>query len=70
MSQPTELAIFRDRLKRLVAEDGRPVAEIARVAGLNRQLVYQIFSGYRPNPSVETVGKLLNALRAKWADLD
>lgn len=61
---------IRARLRALVARDGRPVAAIAAAAGMSANQLYQVLNGGRANPTVQTVGRILEALGARWADLD
>lgn len=57
-------------LRGLIDCDGRTQAEVATAAGMRPQQLNQVLSGYRENPSVETVGRILAALGRRWADLD
>jgi transcriptional regulator with XRE-family HTH domain len=58
------------RLRALVERDGRGVGRIAEAAGLSPSFLSQILIGHRPNPTVETVGRILAALGRSWRDLD
>ncbi len=61
---------IRARLAFLCDRDRRSIAAIARQAGLARVHLDQVLSGARPNPSIATVAKILDATASKWADLD
>jgi transcriptional regulator with XRE-family HTH domain len=61
---------LRGRLRSLIDADGRSHAAIAGAAGMSQAQLSQILTGVRPNPTVETVERLLSALGRRWADLD
>jgi hypothetical protein len=64
------LEVRRTRLQYLVSHDARPMADISRDAGLHPDTLRQILSGYRPNPTIDVVGRILAELGRRWADLD
>jgi transcriptional regulator with XRE-family HTH domain len=67
LSAPDRL---RARLVALVGSDPRPASAIAEAAGMSRQQLGQVLSGHRPNPTVATLGRILEALGRGWRDLD
>ena len=58
------------RLLALVEADGRTRAAIAAAAGMSPAQFSQVMTGHRADPSVTTVGRILEALGKSWADLD
>jgi transcriptional regulator with XRE-family HTH domain len=44
--------------------------DVARRAGMSPQLLGQVLSGRRHNPTITTVYAVLQALGKSWADLD
>jgi transcriptional regulator with XRE-family HTH domain len=61
---------MHDRIRRLVDADDRSQVEIAKAAGMSRAQLNHLLSGVRPNPTVDTVERLLAAMGRRWADLD
>jgi DNA-binding phage protein len=57
------------RLRELVATDGRYQNEIAAAAGMAKQQLHDTLA-VRPNPSIESVGRILAALGRRWSDLE
>jgi DNA-binding phage protein len=62
---PVEIA----RLVTMIDADPRPLKEIASAGGISVDHLYQVRSGSRMNPSIETVAKILRALGKDWGDL-
>lgn len=58
------------RLRALIAARGLSVSEAARRAGMPQPNLARLLAGDRPNPGVLTVGRVLAAIAATWADLD
>jgi hypothetical protein len=82
-ANPWEVAnvhVRRTRLRALLTLDGRPMATVSRNAGLHSEAIRHIVSGYRPNPTLDTMGRILCELRipvasggvrcGRWSDLD
>ena len=69
---PTHLTpeSVRRRLRALIDDSGRTASAVAAEAGMGPEQLSQILRGYRANPSVDVVGRVLGALGASWADLD
>jgi transcriptional regulator with XRE-family HTH domain len=65
-----EAVAFHARLRRLIKADGRTQTTIAKAAGMSQGQLGQILTGIRPNPTVDTVERLLSVLGKRWADLD
>jgi DNA-binding phage protein len=61
---------FPGRLRALIKKSGRSINSVAIGAGLDRNQVYAILSGTRPNPTVATVQSILTSLGRRWRDLD
>jgi transcriptional regulator with XRE-family HTH domain len=58
------------RLRALVEADGRGVVRVAEAAGFSQSYLSQLLTGRKPNPRVESVGRVLAALGRSWGDLD
>jgi transcriptional regulator with XRE-family HTH domain len=58
-----------ERLRVLVLEDGRPLAEIAEAAGLGESLISEGL-GSKKRLTLATTCSLLKALGRRWSDLD
>ena len=58
------------RLLELVEADGRTRNEIAAAARMSPAQLSQVLTGYRADPSITTVGRILMALGKRWGDLD
>lgn len=69
-AMPNPLTPLMARLLLLVDADPRARHEVAAAAGMSPAQLSQILTGYRADPSVSTVGRILAALGKRWADLD
>jgi transcriptional regulator with XRE-family HTH domain len=58
------------RLRALIKKDGRSIAQLAVATDMDRNYLYAILSGTRPNPTVATVHKILSCLGRQWRDLE
>ncbi len=59
-----------ERIRDLIDNDPRSLAELARVAGMSPAHFNQIKSGHRPDMMLSTVARILTALDRNWSDLD
>lgn len=68
-TKPEPVAL-RARLRDLIEADGRRKTEIAAAAGMSKSQLHQLLSGVRPNPTYDTIKKLLGVLGKRFRDLD
>jgi predicted transcriptional regulator len=61
--------IFRRKLEQIMAEKGMKAPEVARLARLNRRMVYDIIEGRSQSPKIETVFKIADALSVHPGEL-
>jgi transcriptional regulator with XRE-family HTH domain len=66
---PSPVAIH-DRLRTLIDADGRSQVEIAKAAGMPKAQLHHLLSGIRPNPTYDTLKRLLGVLGKRFRDLD
>jgi transcriptional regulator with XRE-family HTH domain len=59
-----------DRFRELAEADGRSQGAIAEAAGMSQSQLSQLLSGYRGDPRISTIARVLAALGRTWADLD
>lgn len=60
---------FRLKLQVIMAEKGLKAPEIARLAGVNRRMVYDIIEGRSQSPKIETIFKIADALKVHPGEL-
>jgi DNA-binding phage protein len=70
LNAPDRAAMVRARLAAMVQADPRKIGEVALASGLSYDHLYQILSGRRRNPSIDTVLAILDGLGKRLADLD
>jgi transcriptional regulator with XRE-family HTH domain len=58
-----------ERLRRMLDDRGCSISEVARIAGMQRQQVWRIVSGMNPNPSIQTIEKIVDAAGGTMAEL-
>lgn len=58
-----------ERLRRLLDAQGYTPSEAARAAGMPRQQLHRILTGANPNPGVETLRKVCEAVGSRLAEL-
>lgn len=58
-----------DRLRRMLADRGFTISEAAKLAGMEKQQVHRIVSGKNPNPGIETLRKITDAMGGTLGEL-
>lgn len=53
---------FRINLAEAIAADGRSLAAIARKAGYDRNYIYRVMTGVKPNPTLQFVDVMSDTL--------